>query len=541
MARISNQNVIQKSLATLLVAVAIAVLAGGIFVESANAIEKDTIVIARAMDFNSLDPNRAWCDTCKIYVGAVYETLVGLAQDNKTIKPKLAKSWEVSPDGKTFTFHLDKRAVFSDGSPVEAKDVKWSLERLKNIKAGPSMFVEGIQTIETPDAHTVVVSIDKWGSEFLGQIAVPYACVINSDVAMANGAVSGPDTASKDTAEGWFMKNSAGSAAFVLDTYRPDEELRLKRNDKYWGAKPATRRIVIKEVKDAVSQAQMIESGMVDIATQIDTDTAKSIKSSDVVVKSLPSFNFVYVGLVPGSKNNKVPLTPKVREAIALALDYEGIINVTVGGKGRRQATAIPNGFPGTENLPMPKQDIAKAKKLLVEEGLSEGFEIEAVYPNMNQYGVDFGTMMQKVQQDLKKVGIKVNLKPVTFPVWIDRIGKGTIPMTGLWYAPDYFGSAQYITYFSMTPGVRWYGRAGGGVELPELLNKREVELLGKASQADAKQAQKLYHELGIEMIRDRIIIPAVNPDLIFVYRKNVTGVRFDISNELPLSEFGKK
>ena len=376
MARISTQSIIQKGRVTLLVAVAIAVLTGGIFVESANAIEKDTIVIARAMDFNSLDPNRTWCDTCKIYVGAVYETLVGLAPDNKTIKPKLSKCWEVSPDVKTFTFHLDKRAVFSDGSPVEAKDVKWSLERLKNLKTGPSMFVEGIQNIEAADTHTVVVTIDKWGSEFLGQVAVPYACVINSDVASANGAVAGPDAASKDTAEGWFMKNSAGSAAFVLDTYRPDEELRLKRNEKYWGAKPAIRLVVIKEVKDAVSQAQMIESGMVDIATQIDTDTAKSIKSSDVVIKSLPSFNFVYVGLVPGSKNNKVPLTPKVREAIALALDYEGIIEVTVGGKGRLQSTAIPNGFPGTENLPRPKHDLAKAKKLLAEEGLSKGFEI---------------------------------------------------------------------------------------------------------------------------------------------------------------------
>ena len=541
MARISTQSIVQKSRGTLLVAVVIAALAGGIFVEGANAIEKDTIVIARAMDLNSLDPSRAWCDTCKIYVGAVYETLVGLAPDNKTIKSKLAKSWVVSPDGKKFTFLLDERAVFSDGSPVEAKDVKWSLERLKNLKEGPSMFVEGIQNIETPDAHTVVISVDKWGSEFLGQVAVPYVSIMNSDVASANGAISGPDAASKDTAEGWFLKNSAGSAAFVLDTYRPDEELRLKRNDKYWGAKPAARLVVLKEVKDAVSQAQMIESGMVDIATQIDTDTAKSIKSDDVVVESLPSFNFVYVGLIPGSKNNKVPLTAKVREAIALALDYEGIIEVTVGGKGRVQATAIPNGFPGTENLPGPKHDLAKAKKLLAEEGLSEGFEIDSVYPNMNQYGVHFGTMMQKIQQDLKKINIRVKLQPVTFPVWIDRIKKGTIPMTGLWYAPDYYGTAQYVTYFTMTPGVRWYGRAGGGKELPELLNQRAVELLGKASQGSAEQAQKLYHELGVEMIKDRIIIPAVNPDLLFVYRKNMTGVRFDISSELPVSEFGKK
>jgi peptide/nickel transport system substrate-binding protein len=534
-------RVTKNTMVVFIAVFAVSIASVGLFCEQADASEKDTIVIARAMDFNSLDPNRAWCDTCKIYVGATYETLVGLAADNKTIVPKVAESWDASADGKTFTFHLNKNAVFSDGSAVEAKDVKWSLERLKNLKEGPSMFVEGIQKIETPDAHTVVITIDKWGSEFLGQLAVPYVGIINSDVAIANGAVAGPDAASKDTAEGWFLKNSAGSAPFVLDTYRPDEELRLKRNEKYWGAKPAVGHVVIREVKDAVSQAQMIESGMADIATQIDADTAKSIKSDDVVVKSLPSFNFVYVGLAPGAKNNKVPMTPKVREAIGYALDFEGINDVTVGGKGRYQATAIPNGFPGTENLPLPKRDLEKAKRLLAEEGLSGGFEIEAVYPNVNQYGVDFGTMMQKVQQDLKKVGIQIKLQPVTFPVWLDRIKEGTIPMTGLWYAPDYFGSAQYVTYFTMTPGVRWYGRAGGGKELPELLNKREVELLAKAQQASAVEAEKLYHEIGLEMIKDRIIIPTVNPDLLFVYRKNITGVRYDISSELPLSEFGKK
>ena len=65
--------------------------------------------------------------------------------------------------------------------------------------------------------------------------------------------------------------------------------------------------------------------------------------------------------------------------------------------------------------------------------------------------------------------------------------------------------------------------------------------LMGKAAQASPAEAEKLYHEIGLEMIKDRIIIPTVNPDLLFVYRKNITGVRYDISSELPLSEFGKK
>ena len=531
------------ALSVCLLSIFISVLAIGVLVHGgqARADQKDTVVIARSMDLNSLDPHRAWCDTCKIYVGSVYETLVGMAKDNKTIIPRLAKSWSANADATQYTFKLDEKAVFSDGSPVEAKDVKWSLERLQNLKEGPSMFVEGIQKIEAPDAKTVVMTVSGWGSELLGQLAVPYVAIVNSDVAKAQGATAAADAAKKDTAEGWFQKNSSGSGPFVLAGYRPDEELRFKRNDKYYGPKAGSAQVVIKEVKDAVNQAQMLESGSADISTQIDADTAKTIKNENVVVKSLPSFNFIYFAMVPGAKNNPVPMTKQVREALGYALDYKGIIEITVGGAGRTQAAPIPTGFPGTDKLPMPKQDVAKAKKLLAEAGVKEGTEFVAAYPNMNQYGVDLGILMQKIQQDLTKVGIKLTLQPITFAVWLDRIKQGNIPMTVLWYAPDYFGTAQYVTYFSMASGVRWFDRARGYIDVPGLENQKNVELLAKAAKASAEEAVKIYHEIGMEMIKDRVIIPVVNPDMLFVYRKNLAGVRFDIGAELPLAELVKK
>ncbi|TIN70841.1 MAG: ABC transporter substrate-binding protein, partial [Mesorhizobium sp.] len=87
------------------------------------------LVIARNIDLNSLDPHRAFCDTCQIYNSSVYESLLTLDKDNKLI-PLLASKWEGNADQSSFTFTLDPAAKFSDGSPVEAKDVKWSWERL---------------------------------------------------------------------------------------------------------------------------------------------------------------------------------------------------------------------------------------------------------------------------------------------------------------------------------------------------------------------------------------------------------------------------
>ena len=531
----------RKTVTAVIMTMVFAALVSGVFSNRAEAADKEVLVLARSMDLNSLDPHRAWCDTCKVVNGIAYETLIKLGKDNKTIEPGVAKSWEAGADGMSYTFHLDERAVFSDGSPVESKDVKWSLFRLKHMKAGPDMYAKTISRIDTPDPHTVVITVSGWPSELLAQLVVPYAGVVNSDVAKAHGADNGPD-AIKDKAEPWFLKNSAGSAPFVLESYRPDEEVRYIRNENYWKKKPALKQIIIKQVKDAVSQAQMLESGSVDIAMQIDADTAKMIRSKDVVIKSQPSYYFIYVGMFPAAKT-KTALTLKIRQAIGYALDYEGLINVTVGGAGRVQPSVVPVEFPGGSGLPMPKRDLEKARKLLAEAGVPNGFDVNLVYLNMTQYGVDFNILVQKIQQDLKKVGIKVNLIPVPgFPQWIEHRSKATMPMTIIWWAADYVGTAPYVQYFSMTPGSRWLWMASNtGPDMPELINKREVALVKKLQTATARKAGPLYHEMAKEMVKDRIVIPLVNPNLLLTYRKNVKGMRYDIITELSFYEIYKQ
>jgi peptide/nickel transport system substrate-binding protein len=257
-------------------------------------------------------------------------------------------------------------------------------------------------------------------------------------------------------------------------------------------------------------------------------------------VEMVPSFNFVYVALSPGAKGNQVPLSPAVREAFGYALDYEGIIDFTLGGEGNLQASPIPNGFPGTDGLPLPAQDVEKAKALLAEAGVGDGFTIDAIYPNVNVYGVDFSTMMQKVQQDLAKVGIEANLQPVTFSVWHDHIGGDGIPLTAVYYAPDYFGSGQYAQYFAMTGDTAWSKRAGSERD-PSVVNSAEAELLAAALASGGEEQEKLYHELGLEMIKDRIIFPLVSPKLVLAYRDDIKGVRYSACCNLPLAELGRE
>ncbi len=488
------------------------------------------LLIARGMDVNSLDPSRAYCDTCQIYMTAVYETLIGLDKDNKTLVPRLATKWEGNADQTEFTFTLDSNAKFSDGSPVTSADVKFSWERLGGLQDASSYLVSTIKSIDTPDPQTVKVTLSQSNSAFLAQVNASYLGIMNSKVAAAQGATADPAT---DKAETWFLSNSAGSGPYVLESYQSGSELRLKRNDNYWGTKANFPEVVIKETPDAVTQRQQLEAGSVDIAMQISNDAAKGMGGSDVTVTQVPSFNFVYLALSPGAKGAE-KLTPKVREAIRLALDYTGLVDATVGGAGQPQPSPIPNGFAGTAGLAAPAQDIEKAKSLLADEGVTD-LTLDATFPSLNVYGVDFSTAMQKVQSDLKAVGITLQLNPVEISVWADKIGSDGIPVTMLYFAPDHTDSSQYVQYFGLLEGSQWqtWGRTDVSQEQTDLLSKAFAE-------QDVAKRDAIYQQLAESMIADNVIIPVVNPNLFLAARSDIKGLYYSACCNLVLADLSR-
>jgi peptide/nickel transport system substrate-binding protein len=491
----------------------------------------NALVIARGMDVNSLDPQRAYCDTCQIYMTAVYETLIGLdVKDNKTLVPRLATKWESNPEQTEFTFTLDPKAKFADGSPVTSADVKFSWERLQGLQAASSYLVSTIKSIDTPDPQTVKVTMSQPNSAFLAQVNASYLGIVNKKVAEANGATTDPKT---DKAEPWFLTHSAGSGPFQLESYQSGAELRLSRNDAYWGAKAAFPEVIMKETPQAVTQRQQLEQGAVDIAMQISADVAAGMKSGDMSVQQVKSFNYVYLALSPGAKGGE-QLTPEVRKAIRLALDYDGLVKVTVGGAGQPQPSPIPNGFGGTAGLAAPKQDVAQAKQLLASAGVTN-LTLDATFPSLNVYGVDFTTAMQKVQTDLKAVGITLQLNPVEISVWADKIGKDGIPVTMLYFAPDHTDSSQYVQYFGLLPDSQWttWSKAEPVAKESDLLNQ------AFAAQ-DASARDGLYAQLANAMIDDQIIIPVVNPDLFLASRSNIKGMHYSACCNLDLSQLSR-
>ena len=509
-----------------------------------GAVPARELIIARDMDLNSLDPARTYCDTCQIYMAAAYETLIGLDVDDPTIQiPRIATTWEANADNTVFTFGLNPDAKFADGSPITATDVKWSWDRLLNIKGPASYFLDGISSVEAPDDATVVATFAAPNSAFLAIVSSTYMSIVNSKLATDEGgavATAGADAA--DQAEAWFFSNSAGSGPYTLESYTEGDSMALVRNENYWGEPAFFPKVTIKQVKDASAQLQLLQSGDVDIAMQLSFDSIGQLEGNAAVVATTKdSYNYVYLALSPGVKGAENLKDAKVREAIKLAIDYDGMIDITVAGNGKKQASPIPNGFTGSADLALPAQDIERAKALMVEAGMETGFSINAAYPSMNVYGVDFNIMMQKIQQDLKAINIDLVLEPLENAKWRELVSAQGIPVTSRYFAPDHTDSSQYVQYFGLIKGSVWAARAGGSEAGSPLSNPTEQDLLAKALAAGADVKADLYTQLGQAMVDDLIILPMVNPQLVLAYASDIFGMHYSACCNLELGKLTLK
>ena len=172
---------------------------------------------------------------------------------------------------------------------------------------------------------------------------------------------------------------------------------------------------------------------------QVDPTTAKGTARTSWVTQ--PTLNTVYVAISPGKA-----LLARHRRACRL---------------------------PGSRGAEPVKYDVAKAKQLMEEAGASAGFALNATYPNVNQYGVDYTVMMQKIQQDLDQIKIHLNLEPVEFTVWRQKIKGDGIPLTAVCFAPDYFGSRN-----TSSISRSWTEPSGTSARAPRLTPNSRVRTL---------------------------------------------------------------
>lgn len=415
---------------------------------------EETLIVVREQGANSLDiqglgTNRPAYGTS----WNIYDRLLGfgvktapngdLSYDYQNLAPELAESWMVSADGKYIDFTLRRDAVFHDGSPVTAEDVKWSFERALAVGGFPTFqmkagSIESAEQFEVIDPHTFRLHLLRRDKLTLPDLAVPVAAIYNAQLAKRHATETDP------WALEWLKNNDAGSGAYTVEKFEPGVQVVLSRFEKWRGGPlPKMERVVERVVPSASTRRAMIERGDVDVSFDLPPkDFAQLAKNPKVKVQGIPVENFMWF------LDMNVTQPPfdnvDVRQAIAAAIPYESIFTSVAYGRAAKLYDGL-NTVPQTIDWPQPypyRTDMAKARALLAKAGYPNGFKTSLFY-NLGLATWSEPIALQ-VQQSLRQLGIELTLEKIPGANWRGEMGKKSMPflindMGGWLNYPDYF------------------------------------------------------------------------------------------------------
>src|SRR5580658_6485007 len=331
-----------KPLLSVVVSIALSLAAG-----SAQAQTRaETLRYVTGASVNTLDPNIPGSTRESFAVSlSTYDRLVSFGRkqlngkwvfDLDKITGELAETYDVSPDGLKIVFHLRKDAKFQDGTPVTAEDVKWSLDRAVTAPVlGKAQLLTGSMTsadqFKVIDPLTVEVTLPKPDKLALPNLATVYPIIINAKVAKANATADDP------WAIAWLKEHTAGSGAYIIESFKPGEQVIMKRSEAWNRGTPEKaaffKRIIVQTVPEPATRANLVERGDADITVDLQASDIQSLESKGTLkVISTPQYNAVTFI----SMNNAIPPFDNinVRRAVAFALPYDDMFKAALFGRG---------------------------------------------------------------------------------------------------------------------------------------------------------------------------------------------------------------
>lgn len=455
------------------------------------------------------DPAR-WVSAADLYLSAaVYEGLVAMDSSDPAfpLVPRLATSWEVSEDGLEWIFYLRSGVTFHHGTPFTAKDVVYTFTRIQD----PALAASGLSRLSYVES---VEAIDD-GSP---QGAVRFRLnspVVTLLVTLAD-PLAGLWIVPHDLTTEALTQQASGTAQFRLASYNPGERLVLKRNEQYWEPElPYLDELHHLYIPDSISQVVALTSGTIDAMILSNAAAVELQGNPDIQI--LPLNPGMHDGLV--MRPDQAPFDDvRVRQAFKLAIDRAGLLQIAAQGEGHiTNDQPIAPTSPFWAGLPIPQQDIAKAKALLAEAGYPDGLAVTLVvaeiWPGLTPVAV-------AIQDMVKPAGITITLQPVSVDLFWGQYFQEAALFMGYWSSdpdPDILLS---ISYHSHAP----FNDAGWqNPELDALIEAGRIEKEPKKRKAIYAEAQQLIQEQGC------IMIPYHRP-LLFGARSTVKNLRQEFS-----------
>lgn len=382
-----------------------------------------TLVVASIADMDSINEllsanSRAADDIHYRIFSHLLDEQPDFTDHPPTFKPELAERWEWSPDHLTLTFHLRKDAVWSDGVPVTAEDVRftWQAQTSPEIAWDTFYMKEYIRDVEVVDAHTVRYHFTRLGPSMLVEanegLILPKH--LWGQVPFAKWRESGD----------YFRDHLVSSGPFKLERWTPQQEIVLARNERYWNPElPYIDKVVVRIIPDVQNRVTQLLAGSIDLLEQVPMADLPRIEAAPHL--ELTSFWHRTYQYVAWNARNPLFATKELRRALTLAIDRQGLVDA-LWGKWARVADSpiVQNVWAHNDALVPWPYDPAEARRLLAEQGFKDTdgdgildrdgrkFSFDLITNQGNSARMNAVVM---IQDQLKKVGIEVRPRILEF------------------------------------------------------------------------------------------------------------------------------
>lgn len=451
----------------------------------------------------------------------VYE---GLLEYDFNLKPQpgLAQSWTVSPDGKSLTFKLQPGVKFHDGKPFTSADVQFSvMDVLKRVHPRGINTFRAVESIETPDPLTAVFKLSEPAPYMLMALSGYESPMLPKHIFGVGDITSHPSA-----------NKPVGTGPYKFVEWQKGQYMRFDRNPEYRKpGRPYLERIVARFIGDGGTRAAALETGEVQIAG------FNSIPPLDVKrLQALPQIAVTNKGYEMQSPIVELDLNTRVkpfddvrvRQAIAYAIDRKFVIDNVWFGFGKAATGPISSNFKanGLYTSDVKNYNVGNgvelANKLLDEAGYpkkADGTRFEFTH-DVTPYGEEWRRFGESVQQQLVKVGIKVNLRYEDVPTWLRRVYTNyDYTMTSNWIqtlADPVIGVHRLYHSKMIKPGTVFVNETGwSSTETDDLMDKATVEV-------DTKRRNEVYHMLQKDIVEASPIVYVMELDFLTVYNKKL-------------------
>lgn len=387
--------------------------------------EGGTLIFGRGSDSTSLDPSRTTeGETFKVTKN-IFETIVDFEDEGTEIVEGLAHDWDVSDDGLEYTFELEEDVTFHDGTDFNADAVVKNFERWAggdeemfpyyNTMFGGFEGDDGhvIKSVEADDDYTVTFTLNRPQAPFL------------KNLAMDMFAISSPE-AFEEEGDDDYERNPVGTGPFQFVEWEPNDSITVEKYDDYWQeGLPKLDEVVFRSIPDNASRLNALTAGEIDLADGINPSDGESIENdAELQLIERPSMNIGYLGLTV----TREPFDQKeVRQAMNYAIDQQSIIDAFYEGRAEEAVNPMPSTIEGyNEDIEGYEHDPEKAKELLKEADLEDGFEMELwAMPEPRPYMPDGQKIAEVIQKDLADVNIDAEIVSHEWATYLELAEKG--------------------------------------------------------------------------------------------------------------------